>query len=156
MPWNDLLSPDRIVMLVEPGTRASVLDAAARLLGGASPTITPLISQALRDREALGSTGIGRGVAIPHARCQAFNQSRGAFLRLDHPVDFGASDGVPVDLVFAMCSPEGLVEDHLQQLSWVAERFSDPELREALRAAGQVAQLRSLLLDRAVAGIQIA
>lgn len=150
MSFSDLLSADRIVMLVAPGSRDSVLDASARLLAGSSPTTTPVLAQALRDREQLGSTGIGRGVAIPHARSAAFRESRAAFLRLSHPIDFGASDGVPVDLVFAMCVPEHLVEQHLQILSGLVERFSDADFRDALRDARDLPRLRGLLLDPVV------
>ena len=149
MSFFDLLSADRIVMLVAPGSRDVVLDSAARLLAGNSPTTTPVLAQALREREQLGSTGIGRGVAIPHARTSAFREPRAAFLRLSHPIDFGASDGQPIDLVFAMCVPDHLVEQHLQTLSGLVERFSDAEYRDALRGAADLPRLRSLLLDPA-------
>ncbi len=149
MAFFDLLSADRIVMLVAPGSRDVVLDSAARLLAGNSPTTTPLLARALREREQLGSTGIGRGVAIPHARSTAFREPRAAFLRLSHPIDFGASDGEPIDLVFAMCVPDHLVEQHLQTLSGLVERFSDAEFRDALRDARTLPDLRGLLLDSA-------
>lgn len=149
MSFIDLLSADRIVMLVAPDSRDVVLDTAARLLAGNSPTLTPLLGHALRAREQLGSTGIGRGVAIPHARSAAFREPRAAFLRLSHPIDFNATDGEPVDLVFAMCVPDHQVEQHLQTLSGLVEHFSDPDFRDALRAARDLAQLRGLLLDAA-------
>lgn len=146
MSFTDLLSADRIVMLVGPGSRDVVLDSAARLLAGNSPTLTPLLGRALREREQLGSTGIGRGVAIPHARSTAFREPRAAFLRLSHPIDFGAADGQPVDLVFAMCVPDHLVEQHLQTLSGLVEYFSDAEFRDELREARDLAGLRARLL----------
>lgn len=149
MPWTDLLVADRIVRLVEPDSRDCVLDAAARLLGNGSPTITPAIATALRDREALGSTGIGRGVAIPHARGTMFHAPRGAFLRLTRPVDFPAPDGQPVDLVFAMCAPDDMAETHLQHLAGIAERFADAAFLSRLRGAGDLYALRGILLDRA-------
>lgn len=145
MPWIDLLAADRIVLLVEPVSRDHVLDAAARLLGGNSPTITPAISTALRERETLASTGIGQGVAIPHARGPMFHQPRGAFLRLAHAVDFNAGDGRPVDLVFAMCAPDDLPEVHLQRLAGIAERFTDPVFLGRLRSAADLAALRNAL-----------
>lgn len=149
MPLSELLSADRIVLLVEPGTRDSVLDAAARLIANASPTQTAAIGASLRQRERLGSTAIGHGVAIPHGRSNAFDQARAAFLRLQHPVDFEAADGEPVDLVFAMAVPEHFTQQHLQWLSELAERFADQSYRDALRAAGDVGQLRALLLGTA-------
>ena len=132
-------------MLVEPGNRDGVLDAAARLLADASPA-TAAIGDSLRSREKLGSTAIGHGIAIPHGRTDAYDETRGAFLRLQQAVDFGASDGEPVDLVFAMAVPEHFTQQHLQLLSELAERFADPGFRAALRAAPDVRQPAQRLL----------
>ena len=147
MPFSQLLTADRIVLLVEPGDRDGVLDAAARLLTDSAPGTTAAIGDSLRSRERLGSTAIGHGIAIPHGRTQAFTEARGAFLRLQQPVDFGASDGEPVDLVFAMAVPEHFTQQHLQLLSELAERFADPGFRAALRAAPDLGSLRRLMLD---------
>lgn len=147
MPFSQLLTADRIVLLVEPGDRDGVLDAAARLLTDSAPGTTAAIGESLRSRERLGSTAIGHGIAIPHGRTQAFTEARGAFLRLQQPVDFGASDGEPVDLVFAMAVPEHFTQQHLQLLSELAERFADPGFRASLRAAPDLAHLRRLLVD---------
>ena len=151
MPFSQLLTADRIVMLVEPGDRDGVLDAAARLLTDSAPGTTAAIGDSLRSRERLGSTAIGHGIAIPHGRTHAFTDARGAFLRLQQPVDFGASDGEPVDLVFAMAVPEHFTQQHLQLLSELAERFADPGFRAALRAAPDVSHLRRLRVDSEVA-----
>ncbi|GAB3728670.1 PTS sugar transporter subunit IIA [Luteimonas pelagia] len=146
MALADLLTADRIVILVEPADREDVLDAAARLLSDAAPATTAQIGDSLRARERLGSTAIGHGIAIPHGRTDAFEQARGAFLRLADPVDFGAGDGEPVDLVFAMAVPRHFTQEHLQLLAELAQRFAEPALREALRAAGDVESLRRALL----------
>lgn len=151
MPFQSLLAADRIVLLVEPGDRDAVLDAAARLLADSSPANTQVIGDSLRKRERLGSTAIGHGIAIPHGRTPAFDDARGAFLRLAEPVDFGASDGMPVDLVFAMAVPEHFTQQHLQLLAELAEQFADDGFRAALRAAPDAAALRALLLDPAIA-----
>src|SRR5690606_39956930 len=82
MPCTDLLSADRIVVLDEPGSPARVLAAAAELLAGGPGAAATGIAEALGQRERLGSTAIGHGVAIPHARSDAFPAARGAFLRL--------------------------------------------------------------------------
>lgn len=144
-PLSDLLAADRIVILVDPDPRDAVLDAAARLLSG-GPTLTPAIADGMRAREQVGSTAIGRGVAIPHCRSNAFSTARGAFLRLTYPIDFAASDGEPVDLVFAMTTPEDLAQQHLYTLSALAERFADAAFRESLREAPDIAALRNALL----------
>lgn len=145
MPYTDLLAAERIVLLAAPGTRDQVLDAAARLLCSADPGASGALAAGLRDREAVGSTAIGHGVAIPHCRNGA-NAASAAFLKLSPPVDFGALDGAPVDLVFAMGVPGGNAQAHLDTLSELATRFADAGFRDALRAAPDLASLRGLLL----------
>ena len=147
MALTDLLAAERIVVLVEPTSRDAVLDAAARLLSDGSPASTAAIGESLRQRERLGSTAIGSGVAIPHGRTKAYDEARGAFLRLANPVDFDASDGEPVDLVFAMSVPEHFTQQHLQLLSELAELFASAEFRGALRNASDATTLRTLLLQ---------
>lgn len=151
MPLSDLLAADRIGLLAEPGDRDTVLDAAARLLADASPSHTSIIADALRQRERLGSTAIGHGVAIPHGRSAAYDNVRAAFLRLGRPVEFAAGDDEPVDLVFAMAVPEHFTQQHLQWLAELAERFADAGFRDALRAAPDTDTLRALLLSRPAA-----
>jgi nitrogen PTS system EIIA component len=152
MPWTGLLAADRIVQLVEPASRDHVLDAAARLLGSGAPLSTSAIAGALREREALGSTGIGHGVAIPHARGPMFREAAAAFLRLARPVDFAAPDGRPVDLVFALCAPDDRPDAHLQHLASIAERFADPGFLAGLRDAPDVPALCRRLLGDEAAG----
>ncbi len=147
MSFTDLLSADRIVLLAEATDRENVLDAAARLLSGGTATHAEAIGQSLRQRERLGSTAIGHGVAIPHGRSDVFQQTRAAFLRLQHPVDFDASDDEPVDLVFAMAVPEHFTQQHLQLLSELAERFADPAFCDALRQAADADALAQVLVN---------
>ena len=146
MPLAELLSADRIAVLVEADGRDQVLDAAARLLADGAPGTTSAIGQSLRQRERLGSTAIGHGVAIPHGRTEAFEHARAAFLKLAPGVDFDAADGQPVDLVFAMAVPVHFTQQHLQLLSELAERFGDPGFRTVLRAAPDAGALRAVLL----------
>lgn len=149
MPLQELLSDERIAILVESGDRAAVLDAAARLLAGPPPGGSDAwaIGDSLRSREQLASTAIGHGVAIPHGRLASIDESRGAFLRLVQPVDFGAADGEQVDLVLALAVPEHYIQQHLQQLAELAERFADPTFRNNLREAANVDELRRCLLN---------
>lgn len=151
MPLCELLTADRIGLLAEPGDRDTVLDAAARLLSGNSPRHTASIAESLRQRERLGSTAIGHGVAIPHGRSRAYDEVRGAFLRLGRPVAFAGGDGQAVDLVFAMSVPEHFTQQHLQWLAELAERFAEPAFRDALRDAPDAGALRGLLLARPAA-----
>jgi PTS system nitrogen regulatory IIA component len=148
MPYTDMLAAARIVQVVEPGNRDQVLDEAARLISAGSPQWTQAIADGLRGREAVGSTGIGHGVAIPHCRSGACREPVAAFLRLATPVDFRASDGQPVDLVFAMAVPEDRTQQHLDTLSELAGRFADAGFRDTMRHAPDIAALRALLLRR--------
>lgn len=159
MPLSELLSAERIAALPAragreampaPTDAQAVLDAAARLLAR-SDADAAAIAESLRQREALCSTGIGHGVAIPHGRSREHAQARAAFLRLDAPIPFGAADGEPVDLVFAMVVPEHFTQQHLEWLAQIAERFAQAPFRDALRAAPDEAALRALLMPRQAA-----
>ncbi|RBE40818.1 PTS sugar transporter subunit IIA, partial [Xanthomonas oryzae pv. oryzae] len=99
----------------------------------------------LCEREALGSTAIGHGIAIPHGRCPNLTEPRGALLRLDTPVTFGGDE--PVDVIFAMAVPAHYTHQHLMLLSELAERFSDADFRQRLRAAPNAEALMGLLTD---------
>jgi PTS system nitrogen regulatory IIA component len=147
MTLDQLLSADRIAILVEPVDRDVVLDAAARLLGGAAPDATAAIGASLRSREQLVATTIGHGVAIPHGRCSAVSAVRAAFLRLSRPVDFGAADGRSIDLVLALAVPEQQAQQHTDLLAGLAAQFDDPAFRGCLRSAPDLGELRRFLLD---------
>jgi nitrogen PTS system EIIA component len=93
----------------------------------------------------LGSTGLGKGVAIPHGRVKGNRSIQASFIRLKKPLPFDSADGEPVDLLFAMTVPENCGEDHLKLLAQVAELFSDPQLLKALREADDSTTLLQLL-----------
>ena len=151
MSLASLLAVDRIASMDDARDRDEVLDAAARLIAAGTGIDAGDVAASLRQRERMGSTAIGDGVAIPHGRSAAFAQPRAAFLRLRPPVAFDAADGAPVDLVFAMAVPEGMQQEYLQWLSELAGRFSDPAFRDALRDAGGVEALRVLLRESGMA-----
>ena len=89
----------------------------------------------LLDRERLGSTGLGRGFAVPHARIADLDEAFGVFIKLNQAIKFEAPDNLPVDLVFAIVIPEQATDQHLQILSALAKIFSQPEVCEAIRQA---------------------
>ena len=126
--------------------RDAVLQAAAQRLSCQQAGAEEL-GHSLQARERLGSTGIGHGIAIPHGRCAHLEQPRGVLLRLEPAVEFGAADGQPVDLVFAMAVPDHYTQQHLLLLSCLAERFSNPHLRAALRSAGDANAMRAVFMD---------
>jgi PTS system nitrogen regulatory IIA component len=103
------------------------------------------IFESLCARERLGSTGLGKGVAIPHGRVKGSHDVQVSFIRLTKPLPFDAIDGEPVDLLFALAVPENCSEDHLKLLAQVAEMFSDPELLRQLREAEGAGKLLKLL-----------
>ena len=142
---SQLLGSGRVQILDAPDSRDAVLDAAAYLLGDGSAETATEVGDSLRQRERLGSTAIGHGVAIPHGRCGACRDARAAFLRLASPVDFAAADGEPVDLVLAIAAPEHFSQQHLQLLSEIAERFAESSFRDALREARDTEALQAVL-----------
>ena len=99
----------------------------------------------IEQRERLGSTGFGRGVAIPHAHAEGLKRPVAVFLRLESPVDFDAADSVPVDLVFGLLSPEMAGATHLQALAAISRTMRDERMREALLDAPDTEALYSLL-----------
>lgn len=105
------------------------------------------VFDSLFDREKLGSTGLGCGVAIPHGRMKNLKETLCAFVRTRAPMGFEAPDGQPVQLVIAMLVPEHATEAHLELLSELAQMFSDPKLRESLLTAPTAADARRVLTD---------
>jgi PTS system nitrogen regulatory IIA component len=97
------------------------------------------------EREQLGSTGFGRNVAIPHARIAGLTRPVAAVIRLDAPVEFEAADGMPVDLVFGLLSPDGAGATHLQALAAISRMMRDERMHAALIAAPGPEALYSLL-----------
>lgn len=101
----------------------------------------------IQAREALGSTGFGRGVAIPHARIPGLNRPVAALLRLEAPVAFDAADGMPVDLVFGLLSPENAGAAHLHALAAISRLMRDERMHAALNAAPDAEALYGLLCN---------
>ena len=144
----DLLSPARVKAgAIAPGKKRLLEQLAALLAGAGGGESERGIYDGLCNRERLGSTGLGHGVAIPHGRSARAGAAVGAFVRLAEPVDFGAPDGQPVDLVFALVVPEHFAHQHLVLLSQLAEMFGDAGFRDQLRAAPDAAALHALLAD---------
>jgi PTS system nitrogen regulatory IIA component len=143
MPFLDLLPPERVRTDVVAADKTTLIARLAELLAGDDDA--SMVRSALDAREQLGSTGLGHGVAIPHGRSAAIGEARAAFVRLARPIDFGADDRQPVDLIAALIVPEHFTDQHLKLLAELAELFSDTELTAALRAAPDAAKLRDTL-----------
>jgi PTS system nitrogen regulatory IIA component len=142
----DLITEERIRSRAEVTSKKRLLESLAVLLAPASDGLAPAeIFDRLNERERLGSTGLGSGVALPHARLGGIESAIGAFVQLRAGVDFDAPDDRPVDLAFALLVPQEANDVHLGLLAGLASRFSDPELRRALRDAGRASDLLGLL-----------
>lgn len=139
-----LLSPDHVVAALDASSKKRVFEHAGILFENHHGIARSAVYDALFDREKLGSTGLGQGVAIPHGRIKGLKKPLAAFLQLATPVQFDAPDGAPVKLVFVLLVPEAANEQHLQLLSELAQMFSDPALREKLMAAADAAALHTL------------
>jgi PTS system nitrogen regulatory IIA component len=127
---------ERIGQGLEIASKKRLLEVVAELLASGGPGLTPdAVFERLLERERLGSTGLGHGIALPHARVKDLDEAVGAFVQLRHGVDFDAVDDRPVDLAFAMLVPESASEVHLQLLSALASMFDNGELRSRLREA---------------------
>ena len=134
MNVTDLLMPDRVSCREDVGSKKRLLEYVSELLANSSPELSQNeIFNALINREKLGSTGLGKGVAIPHGRIASLERPVCAFVTLASPVDFDATDGQPVDLIFTLLVPEDSTEEHLQVLSTIAEIFSNARISMALR-----------------------
>ena len=144
------LTVERIAGGVEITSKKRLLEVLAGLLSSAQPQLhTNTILERLLERERLGSTGLGHGVALPHARIREADEAIGAFVQVRHPLDFDAIDEQPVDLAFAMLVPEAATEVHLQLLGQLAGLFGNQEFRERLRQTNEPAILHRLLLGGA-------
>jgi PTS system nitrogen regulatory IIA component len=145
MPLNDLVAPNAIIPALKVnGKKQALQEIAARaaaLAGQNEKTILEIITQ----REKLGSTGVGNGVAIPHGKLPKLGKVFGLFARLERPVDFEALDGQPVDLVFLLLAPEGAGADHLKALARVARVLRDPAIAGKLRDSHDVEAIHAVL-----------
>lgn len=108
---------------------------------------TSLAIAALQERENLGPTGVGHGVALPHARIDGLDHVVGAFLRLESPLDFSAADRKPVDLIFAIFAPQESGVEHLKALASVSRTMRDASICKKLRANKDAVALHALLVE---------
>jgi len=144
MPFLDLLPAERVRTGLVVRDKVDLIEQLASLLAGNDDVAG--MRDAFTARERLGSTGLGHGVEIPHGRSDAVHEARAAFVHLAEPVDFGASDGQPVDLVAALIVPAHFTDQHLRLLAELAELFSNAGITSALRTAPDDRTLRDELV----------
>jgi PTS system nitrogen regulatory IIA component len=145
MPLNDLVAPNAVLAALKANNKKQAIQElsarAAELTGENERAILEILLQ----REKLGSTAVGNGVAIPHGKLPKLGRLFGLFARLERPIDFEALDGQPVDLVFLLLAPEGAGADHLKALARVARLLRDPSIAKKLRDSRSADALYAVL-----------
>src|SRR6476469_7518667 len=145
MPLTDLIGPDAILPALKVNSKKQVLQELAAKAAALSNQSEQAIVEILQQREKLGSTGVGNGIAIPHGKLAKLEKLFGLFARLERPVDFEALDGQPVDLVFLLLAPEAAGADHLKALARVARLLRDAEVARKLRESRDAEALYAVL-----------
>ena len=145
MEISDFITQDRIVLDIRARNKNQLLGELAKRVEPASQGIqAETIHAALLSREALGSTGLGRGFALPHARIEGLTAFVGLFARLARPIDYDAIDAAPVDLVFLLLMPAEAGHSHVAALAAVSRRFRDAATVANLRKADSAAAFTTL------------
>ena len=145
MELADILSEESVLFCTDIQTKRDVLERlsaeAARQTGFSQEEIFA----ALNDREELGSTGLGNGIAVPHGRFAGLKGVTAVFMKLTQPVDFDSVDDQPVDLIMMLLAPMGAGADHLKALARVARLLRDPDIANKLRESRDVDALYAVL-----------
>lgn len=145
MNLSSLLKPRGVRVLTDVSSKKRLLQSVADLAEDLIALPSSTIFDALQERESLGPTGVGHGVALPHARLSSLTEVHGAFFRLERPIDFDAADRKPVDLIFALFAPADTGVDHLKALALVSRTLRDENLCAKLRANTDPGTLYTLL-----------
>jgi PTS system nitrogen regulatory IIA component len=136
MEIADFLTPDRIALEVRVRDKAALIGEIARQFARTTPKLqSEAVQAALQAREQLGSTGLGGGFALPHARIEGLDAYLGLFLRLSRPIDFDAIDGKPVQLVFVLLIPSESPTPHVAALAAISRKFRNADLVTRLQKA---------------------
>jgi PTS system nitrogen regulatory IIA component len=142
----DLLSTESIVSIVRASSKKQALQELAAHAAKISGENDRAIFDILLERERLGTTGIGRGIAIPHGKLPDLNRLYGVFAKFEQPIDFESVDDQAVDMVFLLLAPENAGADHLKALARISRMFRDPDMCKKLRGAKDNNALCKLLL----------
>ena len=147
MEITDLLTPDAVIANFKVTSKKQALQELAKQAAELTGLHERAILDVLVEREKLGTTGVGNGIAIPHGKLPALDGLHGIFARLDTPVDFQAIDEQPVDLIFLLLAPESAGADHLKALARISRLLRDEGVCEKLRGTDQDEALYALLTD---------
>jgi PTS system nitrogen regulatory IIA component len=148
MNLNDLIYPATVRAHVHIDSKKTLFPYVGELAGRTLGLDSGEVTEALIERERLGSTGFGKGIALPHAKLEGLLGVRGLFLQLAKPIDFNAVDGLPVDLLFILLSPVDSGSEHLKALAGVSRFLRNESMVERLRGASSDEALYALLADQ--------
>ncbi|XHS02324.1 PTS IIA-like nitrogen-regulatory protein PtsN [Sphingomonas sp. DBB INV C78] len=141
---SDLLAPETVFSALIVPNKKALFQHLAAIAGKSTGLDSKMVVERLAERERLGSTGFGGGVAIPHGKVEGLDRVVGVFARLSAPIDFAAIDDMPVDLVFLLLSPPDAGVEHLKALARVSRRLRDRAFVAKLRGAGSEDALYAL------------
>jgi PTS system nitrogen regulatory IIA component len=141
----ELLAPADVIVGLRVNSKDALIRDLARRAAAATGIDAGVIANALVSREQLGSTGLGKGFALPHARVPGLTRFFGAFARLARPIDYQAIDAAPVDLVFLLLIPAGAENEHVAALAAISRRLRNTEILAGVRKAATAAALHALL-----------
>ncbi len=147
MQISDILKPEAVKTLGACTSKKRLFHDLGDIAAGAYDLDTTTVINALIEREGLGPTGVGHGIALPHARLDSIDTVCGMFLRLEKPLDFDAVDRQPVDLIFALLAPEDAGVEHLKALALVSRTIRDADMQAKLRANADAATLHTILTE---------
>ncbi len=144
---GDLLDRGAIGARVNAASKRQALSVISEIAGRAFEVKPTEVLSKLLQRELIGSTGVGHGVAVPHARLRGLTRVRGVFVRLESPIDFGSVDEQPVDLIFTLLAPLSEDSEHLRSLARVSRVLRQADLRRQLRQARTIDAILALLVQ---------
>ncbi len=156
MNISDLLAPEAVLASVKVQTKKQLLQELSARAHVRTQLPEKQIFETLIERERLGTTGVGAGIAIPHGRMTGATSISGVFARLESAIDYEAVDGQPVDLVFMLLAPENAGADHLKALARVSRLLRNQQICEKLRSAQSAEALYAILIDRTGSSSQAA
>jgi PTS system nitrogen regulatory IIA component len=148
MEISDILTPECVLVSVRATSKKQALQELARHAAQATGLPERAIFDVLVERERLGTTGVGRGIAIPHGKLAELDRLCGVFATLDQPVDFDSVDDQPVDILFLLLAPESAGADHLKALARISRLLRDTALCDRIRAVSRKDDLFKLLTAR--------
>ena len=156
MQIADLLTPDSVIAAMKVQGKKQLLQELASHASPLAGIAERKIFETLTERERLGSTGVGQGIAIPHGRLGDIKKIHGIFAKIETPIDYDAVDKAPIDLVFMLLAPENAGADHLKALARVSRLLRNQPVCEKLRAANNAAAIYAILTGPTGAASQAA